>query len=71
MVNHGFSTGALFLIVGYLVHRRKTTQVDDYRGVASVAPWLAGAFLIAGLSGLGLPGTNSFVSEFLVLAFPY
>jgi NADH-quinone oxidoreductase subunit M len=67
MVNHGFSTGALFLVVGFLIHRRRTSQIADYNGVQQVAPWLAGAFFVAGLSSLALPGTNSFVSEFLVL----
>jgi NADH-quinone oxidoreductase subunit M len=67
MVNHGFSTGALFLIVGFLLHRRRTSQIADFNGVQQVAPWLAGAFFVAGLSSLALPGTNSFVSEFLVL----
>ncbi len=67
MVNHGFSTGALFLLVGFLIARRKSSQVVDFGGVHAVAPWLAGAFMVAGLSSLALPGTNSFVSEFLVL----
>jgi NADH-quinone oxidoreductase subunit M len=67
MVNHAFSTGALFLLVGFLIHRRRSRLVGDYGGVTQVAPWLAGAFMIAGLSSLALPGLNSFVSEFLVL----
>ncbi|MGI8626812.1 MAG: NADH-quinone oxidoreductase subunit M [Geodermatophilaceae bacterium] len=67
MVNHGISTGALFLIVGILISRGKSRTISDYGGVSSVTPLLAGAFLLAGLSSLGLPGTNSFVSEFLVL----
>jgi NADH-quinone oxidoreductase subunit M len=67
MVNHGLSTGALFLIVGFLIARRKSSQISDFGGVHAVAPWLSGAFLIVGLSSLGLPGLNSFVSEFLVL----
>jgi NADH-quinone oxidoreductase subunit M len=67
MVNHGFSTGALFVIVGFLVARRRTQQMSDFAGVGSVAPWLAGMFLVVGLSSLALPGLNSFVSEFLVL----
>ncbi|MDQ3735164.1 MAG: NADH-quinone oxidoreductase subunit M [Actinomycetota bacterium] len=72
MVNHGISTGALFLIVGILISRGKSRTISDYGGVASVTPLLAGAFLLAGLSSLALPGTNSFVSEFLVLvgSFP-
>jgi len=67
MVNHGISTGALFLIVGILISRGKSRTIGDYGGVSSVTPLLAGAFLLAGLSSLALPGTNSFVSEFLVL----
>ena len=67
MVNHGFSTGALFLIVGFLIARQRSSAIEDFGGVHKVAPWLSGAFFIAGLSSLALPGTNSFVSEFLVL----
>ncbi|MEP6463306.1 MAG: NADH-quinone oxidoreductase subunit M [Frankiaceae bacterium] len=67
MVNHGFSTGALFLLVGFLITRRGSRRIDDFGGVQQVAPWLAGTFLIAGLSSLALPGLSSFVSEFLVL----
>ncbi|WP_067170804.1 NADH-quinone oxidoreductase subunit M [Microtetraspora niveoalba] len=67
MVNHGFSTGALFLIAGFLIHRRGSQYIKDYGGVQKVAPILAGTFLVAGLSGLALPGLNSFVSEFMVL----
>ncbi len=72
MFNHGISTGALFLIVGILISRGKSRTIGDYGGVASVTPLLAGAFLLAGLSSLALPGTNSFISEFLVLlgSFP-
>ncbi len=67
MVNHGLSTGALFLIIGFLYERRHTRLIEEYGGIQSVAPLLAGAFLIAGLSSLALPGLNGFVSEFLVL----
>lgn len=67
MVNHGLSTGALFLVVGFLVARRKSAAIADFGGAAKVMPWIAGMFFIAGLSSLALPGTNSFVSEFLVL----
>ena len=67
MVNHGLSTGALFLIIGFLYERRHTRLIEEYGGVQSVTPLLAGAFLIAGLSSLALPGLNGFVSEFLVL----
>ena len=67
MVNHGFSTAALFLIAGYLISRRGSSRIDDFGGVHKVAPVLAGTFLVAGLSSLALPGLSSFVSEFLVL----
>ena len=72
MVNHGIATGLLFLVVGMLIARGGSRQVGDYGGVARQAPLLAGVFLIAGLASLALPGTNSFVSEFLVLigSFP-
>jgi NADH-quinone oxidoreductase subunit M len=67
MVNHGLSTGALFLIIGFLYERRHTRLISEYGGIQGVAPLLAGAFLVAGLSSLALPGLNGFVSEFLVL----
>jgi NADH-quinone oxidoreductase subunit M len=67
MVNHGFSTAALFLIAGFLISRRGSRLIADYGGVQRVAPVLAGTFLVAGLSSLALPGLSSFVSEFLVL----
>jgi NADH-quinone oxidoreductase subunit M len=67
MVNHGFSTGALFIVVGLLIARGKSRNVDDYGGAAKVTPVLAGLFLVTGLSALALPGMSTFVSEFLVL----
>jgi NADH-quinone oxidoreductase subunit M len=67
MVNHGFSTGALFLVVGFLTVRRGSRMVDDFGGVATVAPWLGAMVMVAGLSALALPGLSTFVSEFLVL----
>jgi NADH-quinone oxidoreductase subunit M len=72
MINHGISTAMLFLAVGLLIRRGGTASMTEYGGVGRAAPLLAGMFLIAGLSTLSLPGTNSFVSEFLVLigAFP-
>ncbi|WP_331534026.1 NADH-quinone oxidoreductase subunit M [Pseudonocardia sp.] len=72
MVNHGITTGMLFITVGMLVARGGSRLISDYGGVSKLAPGLAGAFLIAGLASLALPGTNSFVSEFLVLlgSFP-
>jgi NADH-quinone oxidoreductase subunit M len=72
MVNHGIATGLLFVVVGMLIARGGSRQIRDYGGVAAKAPVLAGVFLLAGLASLALPGTNSFVSEFLVLigSFP-
>ncbi|MGY1630206.1 NADH-quinone oxidoreductase subunit M [Geodermatophilus sp. SYSU D01186] len=72
MVNHGIATGLLFLVVGMLIARGGSRQIGDYGGLATKAPLLAGVFLVAGLASLALPGTNSFVSEFLVLigSFP-
>ncbi|MDR1266563.1 MAG: NADH-quinone oxidoreductase subunit M [Propionibacteriaceae bacterium] len=68
MVNHGLSTGALFLLVGYLAHRRGSAEITAFGGVAKLAPVLAGFTLVAGLAGCALPGTSSFVSEFLVMS---
>jgi NADH-quinone oxidoreductase subunit M len=67
MVNHGLSTIALFVVVGFMIARRGSRLVADYGGVAQPAPVLAGSLLVAGLSGLALPGLATFVSEFLVL----
>lgn len=68
MLNHGFSTAALFLVVGFLISRRGSANVDAFGGVQRTAPVLAGVFLASGLSALALPGMSSFVSEFLVMA---
>jgi NADH-quinone oxidoreductase subunit M len=67
MVNHGISTGALFLMVGYLYERTHTRDLSAYGGLAGVTPALAATFLVITLSSIGLPGTNGFVGEFLVL----
>jgi NADH-quinone oxidoreductase subunit M len=67
MVNHGFATGALFILAGFLIVRRGSDRIADFGGVQSVAPLLAGLFLVSGLAGLSLPGLSTFVSEFLVL----
>jgi NADH-quinone oxidoreductase subunit M len=67
MVNHGLSTGLLFIVVGMLIDRGGSRSIRDYGGIAAKAPLLGGTFLVAGLASLALPGTNSFVSEFLVL----
>jgi NADH-quinone oxidoreductase subunit M len=67
MVNHGLSTGALFLLVGMLYDRRHTRLIDDFGGLAKVMPIYAAFFLVVALSSLGLPGLNGFVGEFLAL----
>jgi NADH-quinone oxidoreductase subunit M len=67
MLNHGFSTAALFLIAAMLIARRGSKRIPDFGGWQRVTPGLAGVFLVAGLSGLALPGLSSFISEFLVL----
>jgi NADH-quinone oxidoreductase subunit M len=67
MVNHGFATGALFLLAGFLIVRRGSDRIADYGGVQTVAPVLAGLFLVSLLAMLSLPGLSTFVSEFLVL----
>jgi NADH-quinone oxidoreductase subunit M len=68
MVNHGLSTGALFLLVGVLYERRHTRLIADYGGIAGVVPVYTGFFLFVTLSSIGLPGLNGFVGEFLILA---
>lgn len=67
MLNHGLSTGALFLLGGFLTSRRGSQLIDDFGGIQKVAPVLAGTFLVSGLAALSLPGLSTFVSEFLVL----
>ena len=67
MLNHGVSTGGLFLIVGMLSDRRHTRLIAEYGGLKHVVPHLVAAFLIITLSSIGLPGLNGFVGEFLIL----
>jgi NADH-quinone oxidoreductase subunit M len=67
MLNHGISTGALFVLVGYLYERRHSLVIADYGGVATAAPWLSTVFMITMLASIGLPLLNNFVGEFLVL----
>ncbi|HEY6147912.1 MAG TPA: NADH-quinone oxidoreductase subunit M, partial [Thermoanaerobaculia bacterium] len=67
MVNHGLSTGALFLLVGVLYERRHTREIAAYGGIAGIVPVTTALFLIATLSSIGLPGLNGFVGEFLIL----
>lgn len=71
MVNHGLSTGALFLLIGMLYERRHTRLIADYGGLAKVIPAFATVWLIVTLSSIGLPGTNGFVGEFMILTGTY
>lgn len=67
MINHGLSTGALFLIVGMIYERRHTRMISEFGGLSKVMPAFATIFLIVTLSSIGLPGLNGFVGEFLIL----
>lgn len=67
MLNHGLSTGALFLIVGMIYERRHTREISEFGGLAKSIPLLSVCFLLATFSSIGLPGLNGFVGEFLIL----
>lgn len=67
MLNHGISTGMLFLLVGMIYDRRHTRAVDEYGGIAKVMPVFAALFMVATLASIGLPGTNGFIGEFMVI----
>jgi NADH-quinone oxidoreductase subunit M len=67
MINHGISTGALFILVGFLYERRHSLEIAAYGGVATPAPWLSTVAMITTLASIGLPTLNNFVGEFLVL----
>ena len=67
MINHGVSTGALFLLVGWIYERRHTRQIAELRGIQAVAPIFAAGFMVVMLSSVGVPGLNGFVGEYLVL----
>lgn len=67
MLNHGVSTGALFLFVGFIYERRHTRMISEFGGLATPMPWFATLFVIASLSSIGLPFLNGFVGEFLIL----
>jgi NADH-quinone oxidoreductase subunit M len=67
MVNHGISTGALFLLVGVIYDRRHTRAVREFGGLAKVMPIYAAVFVIVTMSSIGVPGTNGFVGEFMVI----
>ncbi|HKT59464.1 MAG TPA: NADH-quinone oxidoreductase subunit M [Gemmatimonadales bacterium] len=76
MISHGFSTGALFLLIGMLYERRHTRLIADYGGIARVVPIFSLILTVVALSSIGLPGLNGFIGEFLVLlgsftAFPW
>jgi NADH-quinone oxidoreductase subunit M len=66
-VSHGISTGALFLLVGMIYERRHTRMIEDYGGIAKVVPIFSTILTIVALSSIGVPGTNGFIGEFLVL----
>lgn len=67
MVNHGISTGALFLLVGVIYDRRHTRDLGEFGGLAKVMPWYAAVWVLVTMSSIGLPGTNGFVGEFLIM----
>jgi NADH-quinone oxidoreductase subunit M len=67
MVNHGISTGALFILVGWIYERRHTRQISALMGLQKAAPIFAGIFTLVMLSSIGVPGLNGFVGEFLIL----
>ncbi|HJR51763.1 MAG TPA: proton-conducting transporter membrane subunit, partial [Gemmatimonadales bacterium] len=67
MISHGFSTGALFLLIGMIYERSHTRLIADYGGIARVVPVFSLIFTVVTLSSIGLPGLNGFVGEFLVL----
>jgi len=68
MVSHGISTGALFILVGVIYDRRHTRDLADFGGLAKVMPAYAVIFVIVTMSSVGLPGTNGFVGEFMILS---
>ncbi|MFT3851550.1 MAG: NADH-quinone oxidoreductase subunit M [Ilumatobacteraceae bacterium] len=67
MINHGVSTGALFILVGMIYERRHTRQISELKGIQKVAPVFAAAFMVVMLSSIGVPGLNGFVGEYLIL----
>ncbi|MGQ9642576.1 MAG: NADH-quinone oxidoreductase subunit M [Ignavibacterium sp.] len=67
MINHGLSTGALFLLVGVIYERTHTREIADYGGIAKLVPFFAFSLMFASLSSVGLPGLNGFIGEFLIL----
>jgi NADH-quinone oxidoreductase subunit M len=71
MVNHGLSTGALFILIGFMYERTHSRQINDYSGMATATPVFGGVFLIVALSSLALPGLNGFAGEFPILIGTY
>jgi len=67
MINHGLSTGALFLLVGMIYERTHTRKISEYGGIARLVPFFSFALLFTSLSSIGLPGLNGFIGEFLIL----
>jgi NADH-quinone oxidoreductase subunit M len=67
MVNHGLSTGALFMFVGFIYDRRHTRDIADYGGLIKTIPVFGSLFLVVCLSSIGLPGLNGFIGEFMIL----
>ena len=67
MINHGVSTGALFLLVGWIYERRHTRQISELKGIQTVAPIFAAGFTVVMLSSIGVPGLNGFIGEYLIL----
>jgi NADH-quinone oxidoreductase subunit M len=67
MVNHGLSTGALFLLVGMLYDRRHTKKFEEFGGLAKSIPWFAVMLVFSTLASVGLPALNGFVGEFMIL----
>lgn len=66
-INHGISTSALFLLVGWIYERRRTRQISELKGLQSVAPIFAAGFMVVMLSSIGVPGLNGFIGEYLIL----
>jgi NADH-quinone oxidoreductase subunit M len=71
MVNHGLSTGALFLLIGFLYERTHSRLIADHSGLAKAAPVFGGLFLLSAMSSIALPGLNGFVGEFPILLGTY
>jgi NADH-quinone oxidoreductase subunit M len=67
MLNHGIITGAMFLMIGIIYERTHTRVIADYGGFAKLVPWYAGFFIVLTLASVGLPGTNGFIGEFLII----